>query len=166
MSKDIKKPAGETRRYVGIDLGDKKSRVCILDERGEIVLQEWVVTTPEAFFKRFHGETKMDIAMEVGAHSRWASDLLGRCGHKGGHLPIVGVALKRAFVDRSDLSLVPSAISCSRMYWRAWLSVKAVRGVVARPRESERRPPLLVSHPCSSLSIRGPKQYIVRIAKE
>ncbi len=75
-----------------------------------------------------------------------------------GHLPIVGVALKRAFVDRSDLSLVPSAISCSRMYWRAWLSVKAVRGVVARPRESERRPPLLVSHPCSSVSIRGPKK--------
>ena len=82
MSKDIKKPAGETRRYVGIDLGDKKSRVCILDERGEIVLQEWVVTTPEAFFKRFRGEAKMDIAMEVGTHSRWASDLLGRCGHK------------------------------------------------------------------------------------
>ena len=82
MSKDIKKPAGETRRYVGIDLDDKKSRVCILDERGEIVLQEWVVTTPEAFFKRFHGETKVDIAMEVGEHSRWASDLLGRCGHK------------------------------------------------------------------------------------
>ena len=81
MSKDIKKPAGETRRYVGIDLGDKKSRVCTLDERGEIVLQEWVVTTPEAFFKRFHGETKMDIAMEVGAHSRWSSDLLRRCGH-------------------------------------------------------------------------------------
>jgi len=70
MSKDIKKPAGETRRYVGIDLGDKKSRVCTLDERGEIVLQEWVVTAPEAFFKRFRGETKMDIAMEVGTHSR------------------------------------------------------------------------------------------------
>ena len=82
MSKDIKKPVGETRRYVGIDLGDKKSRVCILDERGEIVLQEWVETTPEAFFKRFRGEAKMDIAMEVGMHSRWASDLLGRCGHK------------------------------------------------------------------------------------
>ena len=53
MSKDIKTPVGEARRYVGIDLGDKKSRVCILDERGEIVLQEWVETTPEAFFKRF-----------------------------------------------------------------------------------------------------------------
>ena len=34
MSKHIKKPAGGTRRYAGIDLGDKKSRVCIVDEQG------------------------------------------------------------------------------------------------------------------------------------
>ena len=81
MSKHSKKPAGEARRYVGIDLGDKKSRVCIVDERGEIVSQEWVVTTPTAFLKRFHGEATMRIAMEVGTHSRWASELLGRLGH-------------------------------------------------------------------------------------
>jgi transposase len=81
MSKDSKKPAGETRRYVGIDLGDRKSRVCIVDGRGEIVSQEWVVTTPEAFLKRFHQETAVGIAMEVGTHSRWASELLERCGH-------------------------------------------------------------------------------------
>ena len=24
----------------------------------------------------------MDMAMEVGTHSRWASELLGRCGHQ------------------------------------------------------------------------------------
>jgi len=82
MSKDIKQPAGETRRYVGIDLGDQKSRVCIVDEQGVMASQEWVMTAPEAFFKRFRGEAKMDIAMEVGTHSRWASDLLGRCGHE------------------------------------------------------------------------------------
>ena len=35
MSKDIKNPVGETRRYVGIDLGDKKSRVCIVGEQGK-----------------------------------------------------------------------------------------------------------------------------------
>ena len=51
MSKHINKPAGETRRYVGIDLGDRKSRLCIVDEQGSIVLQEWVVTTPEALLK-------------------------------------------------------------------------------------------------------------------
>src|SRR5437773_1377738 len=37
---------------------------------------------PISFFKRFRGEARMDITMEVGTHSRWASDLLGRCGHK------------------------------------------------------------------------------------
>jgi transposase len=66
---------------VGIDLGDKKSRVCILDEPGNIVSQEWVVTTPEAFRKRFEGQAPMHIAMEVGTHSRWASELLRSCGH-------------------------------------------------------------------------------------
>src|SRR5438128_4063714 len=82
MSKHSKKPAGETRRHGGIDLGDKKSRVCILDEQGAIVSQEWVVTTPEAFLKRFGSEAAMPIAMEVGTHSRWASELLQRCGHE------------------------------------------------------------------------------------
>jgi len=81
MSKDSKKPVAGTGRYVGIDLGDKKSRVCILDEHGQVVSQEWVVTTPEAFSKRFLGHSKLRIAMEVGTHSRWASDLLERCGH-------------------------------------------------------------------------------------
>src|SRR5437667_11165540 len=84
MSKDIKKPAGETRRYVGIDLGDKKSRVCILDERGEIVLQEWVETTPEASFKRFHGEAKMDIAMEVGAQFAMGQRPIGEVRSQSG----------------------------------------------------------------------------------
>jgi len=81
MSKDSKESAGETRLYVGIDLGDKKSRVCIVGEQGKMVSQEWVVTTPEALLKRFHGQPAMDIAMEVGTHSRWASELLGKCGH-------------------------------------------------------------------------------------
>ena len=81
MEKDSKRPAEETRRYVGIDLGDKKSRLCIVDEQGKIVSQEWVLTTPEAFSKRFGDEAPMLIAMEVGTHSRWTSELLGRCGH-------------------------------------------------------------------------------------
>lgn len=81
MGQDIKTPTAPTRRYVGIDLGDKRSRVCILDEKGATVSQQWVLTTPEALFKRFHGEPKLDIAMEVGTHSRWASELLRRCGH-------------------------------------------------------------------------------------
>jgi transposase len=81
MSKHSKTPAAGAGRYVGIDLGDKKSRVCIVDEQGNIVSQEWVVTTPDAFGKRFSGQAAMGIAMEVGTHSRWASELLRSCGH-------------------------------------------------------------------------------------
>jgi transposase len=80
MDKVSKKRDG-VRRYVGIDLGDKKSRVCIVDEQGKIASQEWVVTTPEAFWKRFGCEAAMQMAMEVGTHSRWASELLQKCGH-------------------------------------------------------------------------------------
>lgn len=82
MRKDIKNPAEETRRYVGIDLGDKRSRVCIVDQQGKIVSQEWVMTTPETFLDRFGGQAPVLMAMEVGTHSRWASELLRACGHE------------------------------------------------------------------------------------
>jgi transposase len=81
MGKHSKTPAAGAGRYVGIDLGDKRSRVCILDEHGNTVSEEWVVTTPDAFRKRFEGQAPMHMAMEVGTHSRWASELLRGCGH-------------------------------------------------------------------------------------
>ena len=66
---------------MGIDLGDAKSRVCTVDKLGQVVLEEWLATTPEAFFKRFSNRANLHIAMEVGTHSRWASEVLMRCGH-------------------------------------------------------------------------------------
>ena len=53
----------------------------MLNEEGQVVVDEWVTTTPEAFLKRFSGQAKMRIAMEVGTHSRWASRVLRACGH-------------------------------------------------------------------------------------
>ena len=81
MSQDIKTAGRGDPAICRNRSGRQKEPRVHLGERGQIVLQEWVVTTPEAFFKRFHGETKMDIAMEVGPHWRWTSDLLRRCGH-------------------------------------------------------------------------------------
>jgi len=81
MSKDSKNPTEAIGRYVGIDLGDKRSRVRMTDEQGKVLLEEWVATTPEAFFKRFSDRGRMCIALEVGTHSRWTSEVLGRCGH-------------------------------------------------------------------------------------
>jgi len=72
----------KTRLTVGIDLGDEWSRCCFLDDKGEIVEECGVKTTREAMKARFGGLKPALIAIEVGAHSRWVSQLLKELGHE------------------------------------------------------------------------------------
>jgi len=60
-------------RVIGIDLGDRKSNYCVLNEDGVIVEEGTVQSTPAAFSKHFGILEPCLIAMEVGVHSRWAS---------------------------------------------------------------------------------------------
>ena len=66
---------------VGMDLGDKKSRYCAVDAAGEIAKEDSVATTPAALKERFGRMPRCRIAIEVGAHSRWVSQLLTSFGH-------------------------------------------------------------------------------------
>ena len=67
---------------VGIDLGDEWSHCCFLGEDGEIVEESRVKTTREAVKSRF-GELKLAVmALEVGTHSRWVSQMLSEFGHE------------------------------------------------------------------------------------
>jgi len=53
-----------------LDLGDKYSRLCLVDqESGEIVEEGRLRTNPEAFERRFASERPMRIAIEAGTHS-------------------------------------------------------------------------------------------------
>lgn len=67
---------------VGMDLGDRTSHLCVLDEAGIVVERGKVQTTRESFRKRFEGQTRMRIAIEVGTHSPWVSRLLKELGHE------------------------------------------------------------------------------------
>jgi transposase len=67
---------------IGIDLGDKYSAVCVLDEDGEIVEEGSVRTTRKAITRRFEWMHPALIAMESGTHSRWVSELLTALGHE------------------------------------------------------------------------------------
>jgi transposase len=68
---------------IGLDLADRQSQVCVLArESGAIVEEARVRTTPAALEKRFAGQPRMRIALEVGAHSPWVSRLLSRFGHE------------------------------------------------------------------------------------
>ena len=67
----------------GLDLGDRYSYLCIIDqESGEVIEEGRLRTTPEAFGRRFRSERPMRIAIEAGTHSPWASRVLEECGHE------------------------------------------------------------------------------------
>ena len=71
------------RMTAGLDLGDKYSYLCLIDQEGGEVMEEGRLrTTPEAFRRRFASEQPMRIAIETGTHSPWASRVLEECGHE------------------------------------------------------------------------------------
>ena len=73
----------QPKMTAGLDLGDKYSYLCLIDqESGEVVEKGRLRTTPEAFLRRFASERPMRIAIEAGTHSPWVSRVLEECGHE------------------------------------------------------------------------------------
>jgi transposase len=83
---------------IGVDLGDRWSFYCILDEAGKIILEQKVLTTPEAMKKTFGEIPRSLIAMETGTHSPWVSRLLTELGHE----VIVAHAQKVQLITKSN----------------------------------------------------------------
>jgi transposase len=65
-----------------MDLGDRSSCYCILNEAGEVILEHKLATTPEATKQIFGRMLRSRIALETGAHSPWVSRLLTALGHE------------------------------------------------------------------------------------
>jgi transposase len=53
-----------------------------VDERGEVVLEQRLSTTPKAMKEVFGGMPRTRIALETGMHSPWVSRLLSELGHE------------------------------------------------------------------------------------
>jgi transposase len=55
---------------VGIDLGDRYSHLCLLGaENGEVIEEDRIATSKEAFGRHFSGAEPMLVAIETGTHS-------------------------------------------------------------------------------------------------
>ena len=67
---------------IGIDLGDRFSHCCVLGGDGEVLTEGRVRSTPEAMARHFQELPPCRIAIEVGGHSRWLSQLLAEWGHE------------------------------------------------------------------------------------
>jgi transposase len=67
---------------IGLDLGDKVSRVCEIDAGGTIVKRAAVSTTPGAMERYFGGRPRCRVVLEVSTHSPWLSRQLKELGHE------------------------------------------------------------------------------------
>jgi transposase len=67
---------------MGIDLGDRRSRVYVVDASGERVAEGWASTTREGLCKWFGKYAGARVVMETGTHSPWASRLAEESGHE------------------------------------------------------------------------------------
>src|SRR5450755_498422 len=67
---------------IGLDLGDRSSWYCVLEETGEVLLEQKLGTTPKAMKEVFGGMPRSRIALETGMHSPWVSRLLSELGHE------------------------------------------------------------------------------------
>jgi activator of 2-hydroxyglutaryl-CoA dehydratase len=63
---------------VGLDLGDRNSWYCVLDESGQIQREQRVRTNAKALREVFGAMPRSRIALEIGTHSPWISRLLAR----------------------------------------------------------------------------------------
>jgi transposase len=72
----------QERVTIGIDLGDKTSRYCMLNNEGGTLREEQVTTTKAGIVATFGPLGRARIAIEVGTHSPWVSRLLQGLGHE------------------------------------------------------------------------------------
>ena len=72
MKKVSTEAAKQSRKFsqskltIGLDLGDRSSWYCVLDESGQILLEAKVATTPKALQGVFGGMARSRIALEPG----------------------------------------------------------------------------------------------------
>jgi transposase len=67
---------------IGLDLGDRNSWYCVVDEAGQIRLEQRVRTSAKALQEIFGAMPRSRIALEIGTHSPWISRLLSELGHE------------------------------------------------------------------------------------
>jgi transposase len=94
---------------VGLDLGDRYSHYCLLNEECQVVEEGRIQSTESAFRRHFEGEPRLRIALECGTHSPWISRLLKKLGHQvivANARKIPAITASESKNDRNDAELL------------------------------------------------------------
>ncbi len=87
-----------TAEVIGVDLGDKWSRYCMLDKTGAVLREDRVRTTAEGLRETFGSVPATRVVIEAGTHSPWVSRVLEAIGH----VVVVANARKVRLIYESD----------------------------------------------------------------
>src|SRR5258708_2014493 len=82
VRREIEKLAKEQKLTIGIDMGDRTSRYCVMDAAGGIVEESKLDTTKTGLNALFKLLPRVRVAMETGTHSTWISRQLSAQGHE------------------------------------------------------------------------------------
>ena len=116
---------------VGIDLGDRYSRTCLLDREGEVVETGRIPTTRVGLTRRFGSLSPCRIAIEAGAQSRWVAQLLRDLGHE---VLVANPRKVRAIYENDSKSDVVDAEMLARF---ARFDAKLLRTVTQRSQDRQ-----------------------------
>ena len=67
---------------IRMDLGDRSSHYCVLDDQGDVIVEGRVATTKKGMTQVFGAMPRSRVAIETGTHSPWVSRQLSELGHE------------------------------------------------------------------------------------
>jgi len=68
--------------FVGCDVGDKLTEMCVLDSTGAVIERQSVRTTVRGITKPLARYGHATVVVEAGTHSRWIEEALKAAGHR------------------------------------------------------------------------------------
>ena len=100
--------------YGAIDLHMRYSQVRIVDETGQSVREQRIVTCRERLVKAFDGCGPLRIIVETGTESEWVAQALEAAGHEvvvvdPNYAPMYGERQRRVKTDRRDVAALAEA---------------------------------------------------------
>ena len=95
--------------FVGCDVGDKFTELCVVDRSGAVTETKRVRTTKPALVQAIRKHCPARVALEAGTHSRWVEEVLAAAGHQvivANPRQIQLIWKGRKKTDRSDANLL------------------------------------------------------------
>ena len=68
--------------FAGLDVGDRKSHLCVVDAERRVVERTSFATTRESLVQAFAQRPRCQVVLEAGSQSPWMSSLLRDLGHE------------------------------------------------------------------------------------